>query len=111
MITNEALNEAILELQGTRNPNAGTAIKLASLLTIKKEMYGGGYSYAPAPAETPTETIRGTEVVGEYGDSDFLIAVSKMKPADAWAVVDEIMDTLKMVNPRVYDGIMRKLKP
>lgn len=56
------------------------------------------YSFAPAPA------------VVEYGDSDFLRAVSGKDQSRAWAVMDELMDTLQVVNARVYDNIMRKIE-
>lgn len=55
------------------------------------------YSFAPAPA------------VVEYGDSDFLRAVSGKDQSRAWAVMDELMDTLQVVNARVYDNVMRKI--
>lgn len=106
MITEKDLQEAIAECQGQRNPNASTAIKLAAFLTIQREMFG----YSPPP-ETPISRASGAVTVGEYGNSEFLQAVADMTPADAWAVVDEFMDTIKMINPRVYDGVMRKLKP
>lgn len=57
------------------------------------------YSAAPAP-----------ETVSDYGDSDFLQAVSGADAGKAWAVMDELMDTLKVVNQRVYDSVMRKLR-
>ena len=37
-------------------------------------------------------------------------AVSDMAPARAWEVMDELMDSLKIVNERVYNSVMRKLK-
>lgn len=54
------------------------------------------YSAAPAPVEV-------------FGDSDFLRAVSAVEPSVAWAVMDELMDSLKVVNERVYNSVMRKL--
>lgn len=54
------------------------------------------YSAAPAPFET-------------YGNSEFLQAVSAVAPQKAWEVMDELMDSLKVVNERVYNGVMRKL--
>ena len=48
--------------------------------------------------------------VGEYGDTDFLRAVAGKNPAKAWAVVDELMDTLRIVNERVYNSVMRKIQ-
>ena len=63
------------------------------------------YSASPASAETYAP-----ETVGDYGDSDFLQAVSGMTPARAWEVMDELMDSLKVVNERVYNSVMRKLE-
>lgn len=54
------------------------------------------YSTAPAPLE-------------DYGDSDFLRAISGKDPAEAWAVMDELMDTLRVVNERVYNSVMQKI--
>lgn len=79
--------------------------KLANLYTVRNEMMGASVpqaaSYSEAiPALAPLE---------QYGDSDFLIAVSGKDPAAAWKVMDELMDTLQVVNRRAYDGVMRKL--
>lgn len=49
------------------------------------------------------------ETLGLYGESDFLRAVAGIPASDAWAVMDELMDTLQVVNPRTYDSVMRKL--
>ncbi len=56
------------------------------------------YSFAPAPAAV------------EYGDSDFLRAVFGKDQSRAWAVMDELMDTLQVVNARVYNNVMNKLQ-
>ena len=63
------------------------------------------YSASPAPVKTYA-----SETVGRYGDSDFLQAVSGMAPARAWEGMDELMDSLKIVNERVYNSVMRKLE-
>lgn len=62
------------------------------------------YSAAAAPA------VVASADVGEYGDTDFLRAVAGKDPAKAWAVVDELMDTLRIVNERVYNSVMRKIQ-
>ena len=82
--------------------------KLADLYTIRNQMdcqekpsYKNLYSAAPAK-----------EMVSEpkvYGNSDFLRAVSEKSSAETWAIMDDLMDTLHVVNPRVYDGVMRKI--
>lgn len=85
--------------------------KLANLYTIRDRMdreerqvsYETSYSAAPATAEF-------SAAVESYGDSDFLRAVYGKEQADAWAVMDDLMDTLHTVNPRVYEGVMRKIR-
>ena len=110
MITERDLQEAIAECKGQRNPSASTCIKLAAFYIIHDHLFGtadrespGGYSFSPAelpPAETVTV----------YGDSEFAEAVSGLAPADAWAVMDELMDTLRVLNPGLYRSVLRKLR-
>ena len=120
MITEYDLQEAIAECQGERNPNANTAIRLAAFLTIQREMFGKSeqltapvqlptYSYAPEPPEKLRE-YSGADSVGDYGGSEFLQAVKGKDAAAMWEVMDDLMDTLLMVNKRVYDGVLRKIK-
>lgn len=126
MITEKDLQEAIAECQGVRNPNANTAIKLAAFLTIQRELFekseqlattqdfravAPAYSYA-APPELPEAYSRqnGETAVGNYGDSDFLRAVAGKDPARMWEIMDELMEDLKMLNERVYNGVMRRIR-
>lgn len=112
MITEQDLQEAIAECMGQRNPNANTCIKLAAFLTIQRELYPEQdpepfnepppvYSYAnqPEPAETITYDS-GTE---------FSRLVDGQPVEDVLSVIDELMDVLHTINPRLYDGVMRKL--
>ena len=88
--------------------------KLAELYVIRGKMQeeerdAGGrrvgyFSGAPTPVTAEPATV------GEYGDSEFLLAVSGKDPAKAWTVVDELMDTLSLVNRKVYDSVLRKIK-
>lgn len=99
---------AISELEGEETSKAGY-ILLAALYTCRKEMLGASepqpqiaaYSEAAAPVD---------ERLGRYGDSDFLRAVDGKEPGAAWAVMNEHMDALHVVNPRAYEGVMRKLR-
>lgn len=43
------------------------------------------------------------------GDSEFLQAVSGRDASEVWSIMDDLMDTLHAVNPRVYTGVMRKI--
>lgn len=61
------------------------------------------YSQAPAPQYTE-------EIAGEYGKSDLLQAIAGKDLAALWDVMDELMDTLHVVNAKVYDSVMRKIR-
>lgn len=102
MIREEDLQEAIAECQGVRNPNANTCMKLASYYTIldhtkeEKPMY----SYAPPPTNT---------VDTSFMDSEFAQAVDGKPQEDVWRLMDELMTTLQVINPRLYNSVMRKV--
>lgn len=102
MIKEEDLLEAIAECQGQRNPNASTCMKLASYYIIqdhiKQEEPMPTYSLA-MPPESATYNS-GTE---------FSNRIQGMNINDLLSVMDELMSTLMIVNPRLYDGVMRKL--
>ena len=103
MITEQDLQSAIAECQGKRDPNAQDCIKLAAFYTIKEHLYPEvreSFTYSPPPPITE-ETYE--------SDSDFMRAVSGMKQADVMRVMDELMDTLSVINPRLYNGVMSKL--
>ena len=117
MITLHDLDEAIAACQGELNPTANTALKLAAFLTIKREMFGdpsdapalrAAYSFAAPPDEQ--QNGKEVETVGEYGDTEFLQAIRGKDPSAMWNIMDELMDTLRMVNKRVYDGVMRQIR-
>lgn len=95
MITEKDLLEAIEECQHVANPNANTCIKLAAFYTIYKNMYGDGdqgYSYSYG------------------GDSEFAKAIAGKDYSAVMGVMDEAMDAVSVLQPRLYAGIIRRLK-
>ena len=105
MITERDLQEAIAECQGERNPNANTCIKLAAYYTIQQNLFPGRnqqYSFRAAPDEQ-------IETVNLDSDSEFSRAVNDRDVNEVLPIWDELMTTLKIVNPRLYDGVMRKI--
>lgn len=118
MIRLEDLNEAIAECNGERNPNANTCIKLAAFYTLKDHLFGTedkksmeepdaintGYSFA-AP-----EAMEGKEPTIIYdGKSEFAEAIYGKKQEDVFPVLEEMMDTLRVIFPKLYNAVMRKL--
>lgn len=98
---------AISELEGQESSQS-RYILLAALYTCRNELLGlsvaqpqiAAYSEAPTP---------GGEMLGHYGESDFLRSVEGLPAADVWPIMDELMETLHVVNPRVYESVMRKI--
>ena len=109
MITEQALAEAIAECQGQRNPDRDTCMMLAAFYTIQDHLYGPSaraseYSYAPPPGE-PAE-----EPPMYDSGSEFSEAIQSMDVNEVLAVVDEAMDAIRVMLPRLYAGIIRKLR-
>ena len=107
MITKRDLETAIAECQGKKSPDAKTCIMLAAFYTIKREMYGEdkdavqtAYSYAPAP-------VRNTIVIDS--DSEFARAIDGRKQEEILPIINELMETLSIIQPRLYDAVMDKL--
>lgn len=78
---------------------------LAALYTCRNEMLGECVQQPQVAAYSETAP----EPLGRYGDSDFLRAVSGKDPAAAWGVMDKHMEVLRVVNPKAYEGVMRKI--
>ena len=105
MIREEDLREAIAECEGIRNPSASTCIKLASYYALldrrkgieqKTEDPPSQYSYASSP-EIP------------YGDTEFSRTVERKGMASCYPVIEETMEALAVILPKLYNATMRKL--
>ena len=108
MITEHDLKEAIAECEGTPKPTANTCIKLAAFYTILNYMKAD---------EQPQQSVMFPQerysydagVTIPYSDSEFSQSVESKGIDKAFGVIDELMDTLMMVNPRLYNSVMQKL--
>lgn len=112
MIYEKDLDESIARYQGETNPSINTCIKLAACYALKHELFGEpeqfpaiiGQSYSTANESTETPEINydsGTE---------FSEAIKGQEQADVWPIMDELMSTLQAIMPRLYDGVMRRLR-
>lgn len=105
MITEKDLLEAIAECQGQRNPNSSTCLKLASYYTIldhvksEEKTEVPSYSFSPVP-----------DIVSYKSNSEFSQEIQNLDDYTAWSIMDELMDTLSVVNPKLYNSVMRKIK-
>lgn len=113
MITEQDLQEAIAECLGQRNPNASTCIKLAAFYTIRKEMFGDSNSgHADiVPTYSLSGPVERIETTVEYtSDTEFSQGINGMDSRRAWEIMDELMTALQVINPRLYNGVMRKVE-
>lgn len=100
MIREKDLQEAIAECQGVRNPGANTCMKLAAYYTIldhvtEKEV--PLYSYAS-----------GSDTIDYGGNSDFAKIINGRNINEVISIMDELMSTLQIINPRLYNGVISK---
>lgn len=98
MFTKRELIDAIHECEDSP-PSYQNCQRLATFYTIYDHLF---------PPERQAD-VRTEKVIDEYGKSDFLLSVGRKNAEKVWAVIDELMYTLQVVNPKLYDGVMNKI--
>ena len=78
--------------------------RLASCFIVYDHLFGEPYGAAYS-GSVQTETVIQTN-----GGSDFLRCVDGKNADKVWDVIDELMDATKMLHPRMYDGVLRKIE-
>lgn len=96
MITEDELNRAIQIYEDADNPNSQTCITLAAFYTVKEHLYpDSGASFDAG--------------VTYNSDTDFGRAVQKAGTEKVMGLMDELMETLKVLHPPLYESVMLKL--
>lgn len=95
MITEKELINSIRECEA--DPTPYNMSRLAECYVIYDHLFG-----------VPMQNEVG-KVMLTRSDTEFLQAVNGKRSDGVWGVMDELMETLKLVNRRAYDGVMRKL--
>lgn len=105
MIREEDIIEAIAECQGVRNPSSSTCIRLAAFYTILDHLRGNdnNYSFSAFP------TNQAEDKVTYLGDSEFAQTIYGKDSNEMWSIMDELMETLQVIDSRLYDSVMRKI--
>ena len=110
MITEQDLQAAIAECEGARNPNANTCIKLAAFYTIREHLFPSDKAIQPV-----VEVSRMYSGASEpenpklESDTEFARLANTLGYDRLMPVMDELMSTVQVLEPRLYDGVMRKL--
>lgn len=101
MITKRELDGAIAECE---NAPASYQIceKLATFYTIREHAY-------KEKGTDVEHSYDGPQTINSYGDTDFLQAIQGKSPDEIWPIMDELMQAILITNPRLYDGVMRRI--
>lgn len=83
--------------------------KLATLYTIRAEMAKPDMPEEQATPARVTARSYSADTVGTYGDSDFLRTVANKQPESAWTIMDELVESLRVMQPRTYEAVMREI--
>ena len=110
MITEKDLQEAIAECQGQRNPNASTCIKLAAFYTIRRELFGEEKEAGPLPGYSYAAQIEPKQTIRNESGSEFAQAINGRLQSEIWPLMDEMMDTIHAIHPRLYRAVMERLR-
>lgn len=97
MVTIRELEGAIRECENAPT-SYQTCEKLATLYTVLDHI------------QEPQEMEYSYDLPQVYGDSEFMQAISGQDMSAMWSVMDELMETILITNPRLYQGVMRKIK-
>ena len=109
MITRRDLDEQIEFIKGKINQTPEECVRLAAYYTIRDHL--DGVELPQAYGDAPPATAKTEEsVVGNHGTSEFLRVIAGKDAETVWKVIDGTMDTLKLMEPRFYAGVIRKIQ-
>lgn len=103
MITEKDLLQAIRECE--KEPiTASKVSKLADLYIIQDHLFGydNGYSYAPQKSVE--------NVIEINGNTDFLNLVNGKNSEKVWAIVDEVIEVVKTLHPKMHQSILDQIR-
>ena len=115
MITEKEIAQAIEECM--REPVTGNKrAVLADLIIIQDYLFGEPMQAQEAPQPMPMQSYSAqpTEQVENYiqtnGDSEFLKAIDGRKADKVWKLIDELVEAVKILHPRMYTTFIDKVQ-
>lgn len=102
MFSKGELLDAIEELEESP-ATYQNAEKLATFYTLYDHLY------IHKEPISRVETVREI-LISNYGDTEFYKAISDKNPEYVWSVMNELMSTVQVVHPRLYQATLEKIK-
>jgi hypothetical protein len=79
-------------------------MKLAAFYTIYNEMYGKSQEHTVLNEQVLDKSLP------EYNsESEFWNKIRQKDFMEVIPIIDELMETLRLINPRLYNSVMQKL--
>ena len=87
---------------------------MADLIIIQDYLFGEPTRAQEVPQPTQSYSAPPVEQVEKYietsGDSEFLKAVDGRKADKAWKLIDELVEAVKILHPRMYTTFIDKVQ-
>ena len=100
MISQKDLEKEIRELENAPE-SYRTYEKLAVMRAVYNDYYAEPEMFMPLSADSAK--------VPHISETEFSKAVEGMDSRNLWELIDELMSTLQVLNPRLYNSVMRKI--
>lgn len=94
----DAVNELIDGKHSVQNCE-----KLASVFTVLDHLY------PTRPVEKTGYSMDSGPTIGLYGKSDFLKIISDKSPGEIWPLIDELVEAVSVLNPKLYRNFMDRI--
>lgn len=101
MVTERELREAIRECE-----SAPASLQSLEKLAVFYTVYDKKFADNTESSEKPTKSID----VQPISDSEFMRLLVGKDWTSILVILDELMDTVKILQPRLYEAVMRKLR-
>lgn len=101
MVTERELREAIRECE-----NSPASLQSLEKLAVFYTVYDKIFADSTDSSEKPT----GSTDIQPVSDSEFMQLIVGKDWTSLLVILDELMDTVKILQPRLYDAVMQKLR-
>jgi hypothetical protein len=114
MISLDQLNEEIMKLEASP-VSFENCHRLVTLYALRERYSPQKSAWAARQSvqhesPDPGAEIKSNTIYIQDPSSEFLQIINRKENQKVWPVLDELLSTIKVINPRLYDGVLRKLE-
>lgn len=105
MFTKAELLDAIDQIESGKH-SIQNCERLAAIYTVLDHLYG---EHEEMPMTGYSNDNKIESEVGLYGRSEFLELIAGRPAKEAWLLMDELVEALRVLNPRLMNNFFEKL--